>query len=96
MVEGVANVLGDAIAAPLELGADLLDDIGPDVIELADAAVVTAVASGRIGLRVLSRTIGFIGRHPKKVLVGLVVVAATAAVMSYVCSNSDSNSSADA
>jgi len=94
-VGDVAQVLGEAIAAPLELGADILDDIGPDVVDIADAAVVTAVASGRLGLRVLSRTISFIGRNPKKALAGLVVVAVVAAVLSYVCSNSDRTASGD-
>ncbi len=84
-----AQLLGDVISAPLELGADLLDDVGPDVLELADAAAVTAVASGRLVFRLLSRTIGFIGRHPKQVLTGLVIVAAVAAVLCYSRSNSD-------
>ena len=52
MVERPPSSWATSSPAPLELGADLLDDVGPDVLELADAAVVTAVASGRIGFPV--------------------------------------------
>ena len=93
-VSDVAVVVGDVVTDGLATGADLLDEIGPDLVDLADAAAITAVASGRIGFRLLSRTLGFVGRHPKQVLVGLVVIAAIGAVASFVCSNSDRTSKA--
>lgn len=95
-VGDVALVVGDVLSDGLEAGADLLDEIGPDVVELADAAVVTAVVSGRIGFRLLSRTLRFVGHHPKQALIGIVVIAAIGAVASYVCSNSERFSSSEA
>ena len=94
-VGDVAQVLGDAIAAPLELGAELLDDVGPDLVDLADAAAATAVASSRLGFRLLAATFSFVGRHPKKALAFVVVVAVIGAVSSYVCANSGNGTSDD-
>jgi hypothetical protein len=94
-VGDVAIVVGDVLSDSLDTGADLLDEIGPDLVDLADAAAVTAVASGRIGFRLLSRLLRLIGRHPKKALIALVLIAAAGAVASVVCSNSDRNSNAE-
>lgn len=91
-VGDVAVVVGDVVSGGLDMGADLLDEIGPDLVDLADAAAVTAVASGRIGFRLLSRTLRLVGRHPKQALIAVVVIAVAGAVASYVCSNSDRTS----
>jgi hypothetical protein len=88
----VAVVVSDVVLDGLDTGAALLDEIGPDLVDLADAAAVTAVASGRIGFRLLSRTLRFLGRHPKQAVIGLLVVAVVGAVASVACSNSDRTS----
>jgi len=88
-VGDVASVVGDVVVDGLDTGADLLDEVGPDLVDLADAAAVAAVASGRIGFRLLSRVIRLVRRHPKHAFVVVFVIAVVGAVASNVCSNSD-------
>lgn len=89
-VSDVTIVVGEVVSEGLDIGADLLDEVGPDLVDLADAAAVAAVASGRIGFRLLSRVFRFMGRHPKQALIGIVVIAVVGAVASYVCSDRSS------
>lgn len=88
-VEDVAQAVGDVIAVPIDVGGDLIDDITPELGEIADAAVSTVAATGRVGVRLATRTVRFIARRPKEVMIGLVVVATALAVLSYLKSRSD-------
>ena len=71
------------------VGGDLIDDITPELGEIAGAAVTTVAATGRIGIRIVASIIRFVFRRPKEVLIGLVVVAAVMGVVSYKRSRAD-------
>lgn len=68
--------------------ADVVGDVGDDLVELAEVAVSAAAVTGRLGFRVLRRTVRFIARHPREALVGAVVVTVAVAAIKMVRSRS--------
>ena len=72
---------------------DAVSDVSRDVADVAEAAASIAAVTGRAGLRVVSRTIRFVARHPREVLTGVVVVTVALAAIKIVRSRSASPSS---
>jgi len=70
--------------------ADVVGEVGDDLAELAEVAVSAAAVTGRLGFRVLRRTVRFIARHPREALVGAVVVTIAVAAIKMVRSRSAS------
>ena len=69
---------------------DAVSDISHDVADVAEAAVSVAAVTGGAGLRVVSRTIRFVVRHPREVLTVVVVVTAAIAAAKIARSRSAS------
>lgn len=82
--DSLMDVVG---AIPLDEAGDLLLETAEGLVDIADAAADAAVATGRLGTRIITRTVRLVARHPRKILVGVVLVAAVAGVMSYLKSN---------
>jgi hypothetical protein len=72
---------------------DAFGDITHDLADLAEAAVAVAAVSGRVGLRIVSRTVRLLARHPREALAGIVVVTVMVAAIKLVRSSSTSRSS---
>ena len=53
----------------------------------ADAAIDTVAATGRIGVRIVTRTVRFVARHPREVLIGVGLVAVCLGVLRLVKSS---------
>ena len=83
------HVAIDTVDAP----ADVVGEVGDDLAELAEVAVSAAAVTGRLGFRVLRRTVRFIARHPRAALVGAVVVTVAVAAIKMVRSRSASQPS---
>jgi hypothetical protein len=73
--------------------SDVVGEVGDDLAELAEVAVSAAAVTGRLGFRVLRRTVRFIARHPREALVGAVVVTVAVAAIKMVRSRSASQPS---
>ena len=86
----VASSMGDVVSDGAELAADLVDGL----TDVADVAIDTIASTSRVGVRLVGRTFRFIARRPREVLVAVVIVAAVAAVLSYLKSNSADSSAA--
>jgi len=65
----------DALGAVISTGGDVLADITPAIEDVADAAIDTVAATGRVGVRIVTRTVRFVARHPREVLVGIGLIA---------------------
>jgi hypothetical protein len=76
----------------IETAGDAVGDITHDVADLAEAAVSVAAVTGRVGFRVVTRTIRFVARHPREVLAGIVVVTVAVTAIKVVRSFSTSRS----
>jgi len=74
-------------ALPLDETGDLLFDTAEGLVDIADAAADAAVATGRLGTRIITRTVRLVARHPKKILIGVVLIAAVVGVLNYLNSN---------
>ena len=86
----VASSMGDVVSDGAELAADLVDGL----TDVAEVAIDTIASTSRVGVRVLGRTIRFVARHPREVIVGVAIVAAVIAVLGYLKSNSADSSAA--
>ncbi len=71
---------------------DAVSDITHDVADVAEAALSAATVTGRAGIRIASRTIRFVARHPREVLAGVVFVTVALAAIKVVRSRSNSSS----
>jgi hypothetical protein len=71
---------------------DAVDEIADDIADLAEVAVSAATVTGRVGFRIISRTVRFVARHPREVLAGVVVVTVAVAAIRLVRSRSTSSS----
>lgn len=80
-IEDVVDVVGDSIGG-------ITDDLG----EIAEVAVTAIAETSVVGVRLLTRTIRFITRHPREVLAGVAVIAVAVGVMSVLKSRSDASS----
>ncbi len=76
----------------VDTAGDAVSDITHDVADAAEAAVSAAAVTGRAGIRVASRTIRFVARHPREVLAGVVFVTVALAAIKIVRSRSTSSS----
>ena len=72
----------------VDMVGDAVGDITHDVADLAEAAVAVVAVTGRVGLRVVGRTIRFVARHPRDVLAGIVLVTVAMAAVKFVRSRS--------
>lgn len=79
-------------AAPLESAVDAMGELAGDVGELAVDVVDAAAATTRVGLRLATRTIRFVARHPKGVLAGLMILVALGAAAGYFGKSDQSSS----
>ena len=83
-----------------QVAVDMVDavgdagDVGDDLVELAEVAVSAAAVTGRLGFRVLRRTIRFIAGHPREALIGAVVVTVAVGAIKLARSRSASQPSA--
>lgn len=92
--DDATDAIGSAVsAAPVDSAVDAMGELAGDVGELAVDVVDAAAATTRVGLRLAARTIRFVARHPKGVLVGLVVLVALGAAASYFGNQDGSSSS---
>ena len=74
----------------MEAAGDAVGDVADDIADLAEVAVSAAAVTGRLGFRMVRRTVRFIARHPREVLVGAVVVTVAVAAIKLVRSRSAS------
>jgi hypothetical protein len=77
------NDMSDAVGSMVSGGGDIIADLAPDLEDIADAAIDTVAATGRIGVRLVTRSIRFVARHPREVLVTAGLVAMTLAIAGY-------------
>lgn len=66
----------DGVSDAFDVVADLTDDVD----DIADAAIEAVAATGRVGVRLVTRTVRFVGRHPRQVLIAVGLVALAVAV----------------
>lgn len=87
---GRSNTRGavDMVDAAGDVGD--VGDVGDDLVDLAEVAVSAAAVTGRLGFRMVRRTVRFIARHPREALVGAVVVTVAVAAIKLVRSRSAS------
>ncbi len=83
--------VGDAFGTVISTGTEAFADITPDLEDIADAAIDTVAATGRISIRIVTGTIRFVARHPREVLIGAGLVAVCVVVLRYLSSSSSSH-----
>lgn len=67
-----------AVAGAVGAGIELVDELAPDVVDVVESAAETVVSTGRLAIRIITKTLRFVARHPKGVLIGVAVVAVAA------------------
>jgi len=77
----VVDIVGDTIG-------DFTDDLG----DIAEVAVTAVAETSVVGIRLVTRAVRFVARHPREVLAGVAVIAVAITVVSMLKSQSDSSS----
>lgn len=74
----------------VDAAGDAVGDVAEDLVDLTEVAVSSAAVAGRVGFRIIRRTIRFVARHPREVLAGVVVVSVAVAATKFMRSRSSS------
>lgn len=86
--DAASDVL-DVVAGTMNAGVELVEDITPDLTEVVESAVDAVASTSKVAVRLSSKVLRFVARHPKEVLTAIAVVAVALGALGYFSKRSD-------
>lgn len=87
--QDAASDVVDVVAGAMSASAELVEDITPDLAEVVESAVDAVASTSKVAVRLSSKVLRFVARHPKEVLTAIAIVAVTLGALGYLTKRSD-------